>query len=82
MITAEQIRGARAMLRWSAKHLADNSGLGIATIQRMEAARGVPTSSARNVETVQRTLEDAGINFIGEERGGSGPGVRLRSPVR
>ena len=64
MITAEQIRGARAMLRWSAKALADRSGLGIATIQRMEATRGVPTSSARNVEIIQRTLEDAGIHFI------------------
>ncbi len=82
MITAEQIRGARAMLRWSANSLADRSGLGIATIQRMEALRGVPTSSARNVEIVQRTLEDAGIVFIEEERGRTGPGLRLRDPIR
>ena len=82
MITAEQIRGARAMLRWSAKDLADRSGLGIATIQRMEATRGVPTSSARNVEVIQRTLEDAGIQFIDEERDGAGPGVRLESGIR
>ena len=82
MITAEQIRGARAMLRWSANALADRTGLGIATIQRMEALRGVPTSSARNVEIVQRTLEDAGIVFIEEERGRAGPGLRLRDPIR
>ncbi len=71
MITAEQIRGARAMLRWSAKALADHSGLSLATIQRMEATRGVPTSSAKNVEIVQRTFEDAGIEFIEELRGRS-----------
>ena len=82
MITAEQIRGARGMLRWSAKNLADRSGLGAATIQRMEAASGVPTSSARNVEIVQRTLEDAGIEFTEEERGRRGPGLRLRDPIR
>ncbi len=82
MITSEQIRGARGMVRWSAKKLANQSGLGIATIQRMEAARGVPTSSARNVEIVQRTLEDAGIQFIEEERAGAGPGLRFRTPIR
>ena len=82
MITAEQIRGARAMLRWSAKALADRSELSLATIQRMEATRGVPTSSARNVEIIQRTLEDAGIQFIEEERAGAGPGLRFRTPIR
>ncbi len=70
------------MLRWSAKMLADRSGLGIATIQRMEAARGVPTSSAKNVEIVQHAFEDAGIVFIEEERGRAGPGLRLRDSFR
>ena len=70
------------MLRWSAKALADRSGLSLATIQRMEAARGVPTSSAKNVEIVQHTFEDAGVEFIEEERGRSGPGLRLRDPIR
>ncbi len=82
MITAEQIRGARAMLKWSAKKLADASGLGTATVQRMESARGVPKSFATNLEFIQRTLEDAGIIFIEEERHGAGPGVRLRTPIR
>ncbi len=82
MITAEQIRGARAILRWTAKELADISGVAIATVQRMEAARGVPGSSARNLQAVQNALEDAGIEFIEEERGRSGPGLRLRDPIR
>ena len=82
MITGEQIRGARAMLRWSAKDLADASGLGTATIQRMESTPGVPKSLATNLEFIQRTLEDAGIIFIEEEKYGAGPGGRLRTPIR
>ena len=82
MITAEQIRGAKAMLKWSAKDLADASGLGTATVQRMESAHGVPKSFATNLELIQRTLEDAGIIFIDDEKQGAGPGVRLRTSIR
>ena len=76
MITSEQIRGARAMLRWSAKKLAEESGLSWPTIQRMESAVGVPSGLSKNLDLVQRTLEEAGIIFIGEDD--EGPGVRLR----
>ena len=76
MITAEQIRGARAMLRWSAKKLAEVSGISIPTIQRMEAATGVPTSISKNLETIERTLRAAGIIFIDD--GSAGPGIRLK----
>ena len=75
MITAEQIRGARAMLRWSAKKLAEESGLSWPTIQRMESAVGVPSGLSKNLDLVQRTLEEAGIIFIDEDE--EGPGVRL-----
>ncbi len=64
------------MLRWSAKKLADASGVSWPTVQRMESAEGVPSSQTRTLELIQKTLEDAGIVFI-EENGG-GPGVRLR----
>jgi transcriptional regulator with XRE-family HTH domain len=74
MITAEQIRGARAMLRWSARKLAEMSGVSVPTIQRMESAVGVPRSISTNLDSIRRTLEDAGIAFIDDE----GPGVRLR----
>ncbi len=77
MITAEQIRGARAILRWSAKTLAEQSGLSWPTIQRMEAAKGVPSGLSKNLELVQITLEDAGVIFIDRNEDG-GPGVRLK----
>ena len=76
MITAEQIRGARAMLRWSAKRLAEEAGLSWPTVQRMEAATGVPGGLSRNLELIQKTLEAAGVIFIHENDEGSG--VRLR----
>ena len=67
MIVSQQIRAARAALRWSAQKLADESGLSLATIQRMEAGEGVPTGLASNVQEVQSALQRAGIEFI--ERG-------------
>ncbi len=76
MITAEQIRGARAMLRWSAKQLAEQAGLSWPTIQRMESTQGVPSGLSKNLELVQRALEGAGIIFIDEDD--EGPGVRLK----
>ncbi len=81
MITAEQIRGGRALLRWSARHLADVSGVSWATVQRMEAANGVPPGRSTSLEQVQRTLERAGIIFIDPEEGVGGPGVRLNEEV-
>jgi hypothetical protein len=62
---------------WSQGSLAEASGLAIATIKRMESARGPLKSSAENVLKVQRALEDAGIIFIDRNEDG-GPGVRLK----
>ncbi len=78
MITAAQIRAARALLRWSAQKLAEASGVSWPTIQRMETADGVPSSLGKNLEAVQRTLESAGVIFIDED--GGWPGVRLKKP--
>jgi predicted transcriptional regulator len=76
MLRSEQIRAARALLRWSAQKLADESGVSWKTIQRMESQDGVPSATARNVDKIQHTLEEAGVIFIDEDE--EGPGVRLR----
>ncbi len=76
MLRSEQIRAARALVRWSAQNLADKSGVSWKTIQRMESQDGVPSATARNIEKIQNTLEDAGVIFIDEDE--EGPGVRLR----
>ena len=76
MITSEQIRAARQLIRITADQLAKSSGVGVATIRRFELMKGVPSGNARLVESLQRALEDAGIEFIGtpDDR----PGVRLK----
>ena len=76
MLTAEQIRGARGMLRWSAAKLAQESGVSLPTIQRMESVVGVPKSLSTNLQAIQSALEGAGVIFIDEDV--EGPGVRLR----
>lgn len=76
MITSCQIRAARALINKSARELAEKSGVGVATIRRMELAAGVPSSNAQTLELVKKTLEIEGVEFIGspDDR----PGVRLR----
>lgn len=75
MITTEQIRAARAILRVTVAQLAETSGIGIATIKRLEAGRGVPSVHARTLEEIQKSLIAMGVEFIGtpDDR----PGVRL-----
>lgn len=75
MITSEQIRAARQLIRVTADDLASKSGVGVATIRRFELMAGVPSGNARSVEAIQAALEGMGVEFIGtpEDR----PGVRL-----
>jgi transcriptional regulator with XRE-family HTH domain len=64
VITGPQIRAARALLGWTAAQLATAAGVSIPTVQRAEAAAGVPTTQATNLAAIQRALEDAGIAFL------------------
>ena len=76
MITSDQIRAARALLKWSANDLAGASKVGIATIRRFEIQDGVPSGQVRILESLTIALESAGVEFIGspDDR----PGVRLK----
>jgi len=76
MITSEQIRAARQLLKITATELADKSGVGIATIRRFELMAGVPSGNARSIEAIQKALEQAGVEFIGTPD--QQPGVRLK----
>ena len=74
MITACQIRSARAALGWSARDLADRTSISLRTIMRIEQHDGVPPSRAPTLLDIQRGLEAAGIEFIGTPD--EGPGIR------
>ena len=76
MITAAQIRSARAALRWSVAELSDLSAVGIATIKRLEAVDGVPGARTSTIVAIQNAFEAAGVEFIGTPD--DGPGIRLR----
>lgn len=78
MVTASQIRAARALLGWNGADLAQAAGLSLQTIRRMESELGPGRSSAANVDAVQRALETRGVVFLHSDEAG-GPGVRLRS---
>ena len=77
-LVSAQIRGARALLRWSAEDLARASAVGLTTIRRAELTDQQTSLTAANDLAIRRTLETAGIEFIGEN--GGGVGVRLRYP--
>ena len=77
-ITSDQIRGGRALLRWSAMELASKSGVGIATIKRFEVMQGVPRGNTATLDAIRSALESSGVEFVGspDDR----PGVRLSKP--
>lgn len=75
MITSDQIRAARSLLKWTGKDLSERSGVGFSTLMRLESENGVPNAQAKTLQALQKTFEDAGIEFIGSPE--DGPGVRL-----
>jgi hypothetical protein len=77
LITSAQIRAARALIRWSAADLSENSVVGTATIKRLEVMDGVPSGHVRTLLAIKEALEAAGVEFVGAPT--DHPGVRLRT---
>lgn len=81
MLTAAQLRSARALLGIDQRQLAELSGLSVPTIQRMEASDGVVRGNVDSLMKLVSALEAAGLELIGEGAvsQGGGRGVRLRA---
>jgi transcriptional regulator with XRE-family HTH domain len=79
MITAGQMRAARALLGIDQRRLAELSGLSLPTIQRMEASEGVIRGQVDSLMKLVSALNLAGIELIGEgaTSADGGRGVRL-----
>ena len=79
MITAGQMRAARALLGIDQRRLADLSGLSLPTIQRMEASNGVVRGNVDSLMKLIDALRATGIELINEGAVSSdgGRGVRL-----
>ncbi|MFZ0095959.1 MAG: helix-turn-helix transcriptional regulator [Pseudolabrys sp.] len=80
MITAGQLRAARALLGIDQRELAQRSGLSLPTIQRMEASDGVVRGNVDSLMKLVDALTVNGIELIGEGANSStgGRGVRLK----
>ena len=79
-LTSEQVRAARALLRWEQRDLAEASGVSLPSVKRLETQPGALAAHERTIVELRKALERAGIEFIAEN--GGGPGVRLRKPQR
>ena len=84
MLTAAQLRAARALLGIDQRRLADLCGLSVPTIQRMEASEGVIRGNVDSLMKVTAALNAAGVELIGEgvASPSGGRGVRLRTDAR
>jgi transcriptional regulator with XRE-family HTH domain len=80
MITAAQMRAARALLGIDQRQLAELSGVSLPTIQRMEASEGNVRGVVDTLTKVVEAFDAAGIELIGENTRslGEGRGVRFK----
>ncbi len=74
-LTDAHMRAARGLLGWNQQRLADESGLAVSTIKRLENG-GIAKASLENIEKISLAFERVGIEFFN----GGEPGVRLRKP--
>ena len=81
MITAGQMRAARALLGIDQRRLAELSGLSLPTIQRMEASEGVIRGNVDSLMKLTGALDEAGIALLddGAASAPGGRGVRLKA---
>jgi len=81
MITAAQMRAARALLGIDQRTLARLAGVSLPTIQRMEASSGHVRGIVDSLAKVMAAFDAAGVELIGEgsSSAGGGRGVRLKA---
>lgn len=77
MISARQIRAARALLGWSQQQLADKAIISLNALNRLE--RGEVDPRVSTLMAVHDALVNAGVEFL--SAGDKGEGVRLISPA-
>ncbi len=82
MISAAQMRAARAMLGIDQRTLAQMAGVSLPTIQRMESSQGNVRGVVSTLTKIVDALDAAGIELIGNDQPsqGRGRGVRLKEP--
>jgi DNA-binding XRE family transcriptional regulator len=79
VLTPKQLRAARALLGWPRSRLAEESGVPLPTLHKIEAGETDPKLTTAG--KLRRTLEDAGVIFV-DPTAEHGPGVILRDEGR
>jgi transcriptional regulator with XRE-family HTH domain len=83
MIDSAQVRAARALLNWRQNDIAEASGIGIATIQRIEKGDNAAKSNHSTLSLLRQTFERHGIQFLeADSSGGSGVRISKRNVAR
>ena len=72
---------ARALLGWRQEDLSKASGVGTATIQRIEKSQRLMTGYISTLVRIQAAFEQAGIQFIDDDETG-GFGIRMAKKKR
>ena len=78
-ITELQLKAARALLAWSGQDLSDASGVGVATIRRLETGH-LAAANNTTLQALVRALEDQGIEFTGNPEVNPGVVLHLKPP--
>ena len=81
MITAKQMKAARALLGIDQQSLAEAAGVSLPTIRRMERSQENVRANVDTLVKVVQALDRLGVELIAEDAAstGSGRGVRLKS---
>lgn len=80
MITAAQLKAARALMGIDQRQLAEASGLSLPTIQRMEASDGTIRGNVDSLVKLIAALDALGVEVInaGTTSQSGGRGVRMK----
>ncbi|MCK1518499.1 helix-turn-helix domain-containing protein [Bradyrhizobium sp. 190] len=81
-VSIRQVKAARALLGWTQDDLAAAAGISRPTIKRLEASDGPLGGRTETGDRITQALHAAGVEFIDENGGGGGAGVRLKRPNR
>lgn len=77
-LQGEQLRAARALLRWSQRRLSDETSqlhpVSADTIKRWEGIDGAINATSAGIAAVIRTLQAQGVELLND----GAPGARIR----
>lgn len=64
MITAEQIKAARVLLRLDQAEVARRANVSVATLRRVESPESIRQVASPTVQQVKAALEGSGVEFV------------------